>query len=133
MTTLYDIIREACYKKDISVSQMCDECGISRATMSRVRNGSTKSITPKVARKIAAYLDLDMSELIGANRPVVRRKDADALGADDLYDLMDDLRNKPELRMLFKASKNATPSQLKAVAETLEVMTRYNKDDSNSE
>lgn len=132
MTDLYATIKRLCYQRGVSVSTMCDECGISRATMTRVRDGSTKYISAKNANKMADYLGVDVSVLTVLNNKELKRKES-PLSLDDIYILLDDIRNKPEMQRLFHATRKATPAQITAVAETLEVMTKYNDKDNEQE
>lgn len=132
--SLYETIFDLCHKKGVTPSKMCDDLGISRSIVAGLRNGRTRGVQLRTAERMARYLDVDPTVLMQAAyaddyKPMMK---AD-IDADDIYLCLQDLRDKPEFRMLFKASQKATPAQLEAVARMLEAMTLhdYTKDTSD--
>ena len=65
MCTLYERIQELCKKKGVSGSRMCLDVGLSKSTLSDIKNGRKKGVSTATAQKIAAYLDVSVGYLLG--------------------------------------------------------------------
>lgn len=65
MCTLYERIQELCKKKGVSGSRMCLDVGLSKSTLSDIKNGRKKGVSTATAQKIAAYLDVSVDYLLG--------------------------------------------------------------------
>ena len=67
MCTLYERIAEACAQtKNISPSKMCEEIGISKSTMSNLKNGRTNGLNMDTLRRIAEFLGVSVAYLLGS-------------------------------------------------------------------
>ena len=64
MFDLYNNIKQLCIERGISVSAMCQEIGMSKSTLSNLKNGRTETITPSTAKKIAAYLNVSLDDVM---------------------------------------------------------------------
>lgn len=65
MCTLYDRITELCKAKGVSGSRMCLDLGLSKSTLSDIKNGRKKGISTTTAQKMAAYLGVSVGYLLG--------------------------------------------------------------------
>ena len=65
MCTLYERITELCKKKNVSRSRMCLELGLSKSTMSNMKNGRQAGVSTETAQKIASYFGVSVGYLLG--------------------------------------------------------------------
>lgn len=63
MGTLYERIQALCKQKGVAGSKMCLELGLSKSTLSDLKNGRTKGISVATAQKIAGYFGITVDEL----------------------------------------------------------------------
>ena len=63
--TLYERITALCKTKGVSGSRMCLDLGLSKSTMSDLKNGRIKGISIPTAQKIAGYFGITVDELYG--------------------------------------------------------------------
>ena len=78
MGTLYERIQSLCKTKGVSASRMCLDVGLSKSTMSDMKNGRTKGISVPTAQKIAGYFGITVDELYGEEekeKPTVTEDD----------------------------------------------------------
>lgn len=77
MGTLYERIQALCKSKGVSASRMCLDLGLSKSTMSDMKNGRTKGISVPTAQKIAGYFGITVDELYGRNeeKPTIPEDD----------------------------------------------------------
>lgn len=65
---LYDIIKSECKKKNVSVSRMALDLGMSKSTMSALKNGTTQSLSAPKLKMVADYLGVSVSYLLGEDK-----------------------------------------------------------------
>lgn len=65
MCTLYERITDLCNKKKVSRSRMCLDLGLSKSTMSNMKNGRQSGISTETAQKIASYFNVSVGYLLG--------------------------------------------------------------------
>ena len=65
MGTLYENINALCKSKGVSGSRMCLDLGLSKSTMSDLKNGRIKGVSIPTAQKIAGYFGISIDELYG--------------------------------------------------------------------
>ena len=63
MGTLYERIQALCKNRGVSGSRMCLELGLSKSTLSDLKNGRTKGISVATAQKIAGYFGITVDDL----------------------------------------------------------------------
>lgn len=66
--TLYEKINTLCKTKGVSGSRMCLDLGLSKSTMSDLKNGRIKGISIPTAQKIAGYFEITVDELYGEEK-----------------------------------------------------------------
>lgn len=129
------------FAKDISKELFYKESGITTASMSQWRSGKHNP-SQKAIDKAAAFFEkyenkkmyiaaqelpiLDLSSLdlssISDILPKQKEKATIDVVDDDLREYLDELRNRPEQRLLFSVTKNATKAQIEAIVKMIEEM-----------
>ena len=120
---MYSVFERLCKEKGVSVYRVCEDTGIKSATFYGWKTGK---YTPKQDKlqKIADYFGVPLEYLMTGEEPeekegyYVNPETADM--AQELYD------NK-DLRLLFDASRNATPEQLRLIRDLVLQMTKGNR------
>lgn len=105
--------RIAMYREQAGIRQteLADKIGISKQLLWKYETDRITNIPLENIEKIASALDIDPSVLTGWDEEEPR---------DELADLLEELRDRPEMRMLFETSKNMTPEQIRTVVAMLE-------------
>jgi transcriptional regulator with XRE-family HTH domain len=105
--TLYEKIIALCKAKGVSGSRMCLDLGLSKSTMSDMKNGRTKGISIPTAQKIAGYFGITVDELYGEEVKKEQPIEIDGL-SDDLKELIEKLKELPEdkIQMLLQVAKS---------------------------
>lgn len=65
MSSLYDRIDMLCKNNRISVTTLCKETGVSRASLSDLKSGRSKNLSVGAIKKISAHFNAPISFLIG--------------------------------------------------------------------
>ena len=65
MCTLYDRIQLLCKNRSVSGSRMCLDLGLSKSTLSDIKNGRKKGVSTDTAQKIADYFGVTVGYLLG--------------------------------------------------------------------
>lgn len=69
MSNLYNSIEEQCHSRGVSITQMCKDCGISRASLTDLKMGRIKMLGADKLNKIAAYFGTSVDQLLGNEAP----------------------------------------------------------------
>ena len=115
----YDLFCQLCEKKGVSVTRATVEMGLSRTIGSKwKRTGATPN--GETLNRIAEYFGVTADYLLTGSE----QKTQAAIDTvdDDLREYLDELRNRPEKRLLFSVTKNATRSQIEAIVKMIEEM-----------
>ena len=81
MGTLYERIQALCKDKGVSGSRMCLDLGLSKSTLSDMKNGRTKGVSMPTAQKIAGYFEITVDELYGMEEKIKALMEKDSLSA----------------------------------------------------
>ena len=104
---LYENVKKAAKNKGYSINRLEQELGFARSYI-----GKFKTITPSAdkLKKIADFLDVSVESLLGNkdDTPGYYLNEETAKAAQEIFE------NK-ELRMLFDATRDADPEDLKAL------------------
>lgn len=130
MDDLYKWIEERCKDRGIKISKLCTDIGIRQSVLSDLKHGRTKTLSVATASKLATYFGVDIIEFLDyANEESVNDyydgwQDARETFSisPELASYLDILKNRPEMRMLFDVSKNATKEQIEAIVRFIEGM-----------
>lgn len=96
-------------------SKVVTEVGLKKSAVTRWKAGGKP--TDATAQKIADYFGVPVSELTEETKKVP----APILG-DELDEVLERLRTRPECRMLFKLADGATPDDVKKTAAIIEAL-----------
>lgn len=65
MSELYNLIENLCKEKKTNITTMCKEAGISRAPLSELKMGRSKTLSSVTLSKIASYFGVSVDFLLG--------------------------------------------------------------------
>lgn len=116
MASLYSRIAALCDKKNITGYKLCTDLGISRSVLSDLKSGRKKTLNANTASAIAEYFGVSVSYLLGTS-------DAPENDAE-LMEYLEELKNRQEMRMLFKLAKNASKEDVEAAVRIIEALRR---------
>ena len=124
---------ELCRSIGSSPTAVALELGFSNATATKWKKGSTPNGT--TLHKIADYFGVSVDSLLcednvnikfdlqsfGENK---KAPSAEANEADELNELLEELKTRPEMRMLFSLAKGATKEDVELAVAVIERMRR---------
>lgn len=132
MSTLYERISDLCENKGVNITLMCKESGASRAPLSDLKVGRSKTLSTETLAKIAAYFNVTVDYLIGvepkkekpaATSDELTEKDRRDI-ARDLEKMMADLEHTGDL--MFDGDP-ATPEAIDSIRSALAIGLEYAK------
>ena len=106
-------------ERGISGSRMSADLGMSRSFMTELRKGRAKGVNAETAARIADYLGVSTDYLLGKS-PTPQLTD-DPM-EQELAGYLEELRSRPEQRMLFSVTRKATREQVEAIVLLFEEM-----------
>lgn len=120
----YERYLQLCREANITPSAAATKSGFNRGTVSvwKKKYEAGQDVTPDqdVINKICSFFKCSESWLRGISD---KKKEAAIDVVDsDLQEYLDELRNRPEKRMLFSVTKNATKDQIEAIVKMIEAM-----------
>lgn len=65
MSEMYNIIEELCLQKGVNITQMCQEAGVPRATITELKKGRTQTLGSKNLEKLSTYFEVSMEYFFG--------------------------------------------------------------------
>lgn len=118
-----DRIRELCKKQGISIAMLERWCGFANGYIGGLRKGTMPADR---LQKVAEVLDVPYEYLLTGEMP--EKKDAYYINPKTA-DMAQKLYDNKDLRLLFDASRNATPEQLRLIRDLVLQMTKGNRTD----
>lgn len=118
MADMYKIIDTLLTERGISGAKMSADLGMSRSFMTELRKGRAKSVKIETAQRIADYFGVSVGFLMGEEEkemPLVN-------GDKELTEYLEMLKTRPECRMLFQLTKNATKEDVEAAVRIIEAL-----------
>lgn len=125
----YDKFMALCKQKGVKASPVCEAIGLNRSAASRWKNGATPD--GSTILKICQYFDVPVSyfyedEPPQDQPPEATKNDAPAAEKGDEYaeviDLLTEMRERSEMRMLFKLAKGATKEDVEQAVKIIEAL-----------
>lgn len=117
MSDMYKRIEELCKSRGVNITQMCKNAGVARAPLTELKMGRTAILSAKNADKIAKYFNVSVGYLLGTDSDPEQKETPLVNGDEELTEYLEMLKTRPEIRMLFQLSKDATKEDVeKAVA-----------------
>ncbi len=114
MGELYQRIERLCKERSISIYQLCQQAGIRTSVLSDLKAGRKKGLNSGTISKLAACLHVSTDAILsGENR----------LPEDEeLNEYLEELKSRPEMRMLFKLAKGATKADVEQAVKIIEAL-----------
>lgn len=130
MEDLYKKIESLCKGRGITIGKMCSEIKISRGNISDLKTGRRKTLSQGALLTISKYFDVSIDFLLGNTNDPTPENGKRPVYDDEAWAMMREMYERPELRALFKTTKNVKPEDIKAVDDLLKRMAGVNEDDS---
>ena len=113
----YDRFVYLCAEKGVSPSRAALDAGISKSLVTKWKTNNIEIPSPDVLMKLSKYFGLPVSELLGeeTDKPLIN-------GDEELTEYVQMLKTRPECRMLFQLSKNATKEDVEAAVRIIEAL-----------
>lgn len=113
----YDVYCSLCKERKLSPSRAAIEMGISKSAVSTWKNGRSAPMSSQL-EKIANYFDVSVDYLLGKTeqkKPLVNND-------EELTEYLEELKNRPELKMLFSLAKGATKADVEKAVKIIEAL-----------
>ena len=117
MGTLYERINTLCKSKGVSGSRMCLDLGLSKSTMSDLKNGRIKGLSMPTAQKIAGYFGLTVDELYGEEEPKEKPTVKDDGLSEDLKEIIDYIKKRPILKEAILSIKELPEEKIQMLLQ----------------
>lgn len=125
MANMYNIIEDLCKSKGITITEMCRELKINRSSLSELKQGRAKSLSTDKVIKIAKFFGVTAEFISGEQDNIMVEAHNEPIYLDDeTRELIDSLRTRPEMKVLFSVSKNVSKEDIEATVEILKRMRR---------
>lgn len=108
MDDLYRKIEALCKERNISITTMCRDSGVSRAPLSDLKMGRSKTLSSATLSKIASYFGVSVDYLLGNEKE------------NDTAPYIED--DSEEFIILNRAAKKMTPENRKKLLEMIKIM-----------
>lgn len=118
MNNLYNVISTLCESHGIKPGKMCSDIGISRGNISDLKMGRIETLSTASLAKIAEYFNVSVDYLLGSEqreKPLVN-------GDEELTEYLEELRTRPEMRMLFQLTSKATKADVEKAVKIVEAL-----------
>ena len=117
MGDLYKRLASLCEERGISGYKMCKDIGIQPSIMTDLKMGRRSSVKAETADRMANYFGVSVGYLLGTTdekeKPLVN-------GDEVLTEYLEILKTRPEMRMLFSLTKNATKEDVEKAVRIVE-------------
>lgn len=118
MSEMYKILQDLCKTKGITITEMCREAGVPRSSVGNLASGNTQALSAKNVQKLAAYFGVPAGRILGDTQ-----KEKPAIPEDDeLQEYLEELKNRPEMKMLFSLAKGATKEDVEKAVKIVEAL-----------
>lgn len=121
MSDLYNKIETLCKENGISITTMCKDTGISRSSLTDLKAGRSKMLSMETLTKISEYFGISIDHFKSSNIMVEAHNQPIYID-DETREVIDELRTRPEMKILFSVSKNVTKEDIEATVEILKRM-----------
>lgn len=125
MSELYNLIESLCKTRGTNITTMCKTAGISRAPLTELKMGRTKTLSAATLSKIGAYFGVSVDYLLGNEPKEKPVTDSDGFTEAERRDIalevermMADIENQGDL--MFDGNP-ATPEALQTIRTAFEI------------
>ena len=120
----YENFEKLCKKHNTNPSQVSRSTGISTATFTSWKKGVYTPITDKL-QKIADHFGVSLGYLTGTEEEEPNATDKEnnpIVLDDDALELLEELKERPEMRTLFSVSRKATKEDILKAVKIIEAL-----------
>ena len=118
--TFADRLNTLLLQSNLTKSELAKLCGINKSNITRYLSGQYEA-KQDVIYTMASKLNVNPAWLMGYDVPIDGNGELPpSEDDDDLSSYLEELRTRPEMKMLFKTSKGMTKEQISAVVQMIE-------------
>ena len=110
----FDTFTALCNQKGVSPTKATLDCGASKSGVSYWKNGGIPST--KILNNMAKYFNVSVDYLLENDIPELIN------GDKELTEYLEDLRNRPEMRMLFSITSTCTKEEVEQAVRIIEAL-----------
>ena len=122
---MYSIFEELLKQHKVTAYRVAKETGINTATLTSWKQGKYAP-KPDKLQKIADYFGVSLGYLMGTEElepPTATDKNNNTIVLDDdALELLEELKNRPEMKTLFSVSKKATKADILKAVKIIEAL-----------
>lgn len=121
-----DIIKQRRQELHLTLEEIARYVGVSAATVSRWETGDIENMRRDKIKKLSEILRLSPSVVMGWEEPDlnhVKEEPAQYYLDQETADFAQELKDRPELKMLFSASRKATKEDIEMTIDILNRLT----------
>lgn len=120
-------------EKGLYQKELADIIGVSRPTVTQYENG-TRTPDQVTLQKIADFFNISLDYLLGrTDEPSPADKIKSAISDDPvLLSFWDELKEREDLQLMFKQTKNLSPSAIKQIIEIIKTFEKEEEERFNS-
>lgn len=107
----WEIFLDLCAKNELKPNQVAQQIGIASGTITKWKQGA-KPRDPQL-KKIADYFGVSMSYFLESDPAEAR---------DELTEYLEELKTRPEMKMLFSVAKGATKEDIEKAVAIIEAL-----------
>lgn len=111
---LNELIKSRREELGLTLKEVADACEVSESTVSRWESGGIGNMKRQRIAKLAKVLQIPAHVLVGEPQPETVTED------DELLEYLEELRTRPEMKMLFDSSRHMSVDQVKAIVAMIE-------------
>lgn len=111
----YDRFLELCTRYNVKPGRACLEMGVSRSLASKWKNEKTERPSVEVLEKMSSYFGLPIDRILSD-------EETPETGDPELSEILEKMKNRPEMRMLFKLSADASADDVKQAIKIIEAL-----------
>jgi transcriptional regulator with XRE-family HTH domain len=108
-------------KESISQIELAEKIGVSKQNLYKYENDIITNIPSDKIEAIARFLDTTPAYIMGWNDSVTPDEDI------ELQEYLEELKNRPEMKMLFKTLKGTTKEEVEKTVKIIEALTGTNE------
>lgn len=113
-----DTLKERRIQLGLTLEDVGNAVGVSKATVQRWESGVIKNIKRDKISALASVLQLTPAKLMGWSEEEQSKVDEQY----ELQEYLEELKNRPEMRMLFQLSKDATKEDVEKAVAIIEAL-----------